>query len=69
MSCARLLSYREGLRCTLLTKSRFFETSSLAIVTILIQHFKIEPHPKFSGESFEALKERYSQAKSMMMLM
>lgn len=41
---------------------RFFETTGLAILTIIIQHYKVEPHPKFSGETFAQLKERYSQA-------
>ncbi|KAF9780761.1 hypothetical protein BJ322DRAFT_1023491 [Thelephora terrestris] len=42
---------------------------SLATLTILIQHFKVESHPKFSGEPFEKLKERYSQGKSILTLM
>lgn len=42
--------------------ARFFEATGLAILTILIQHYKVEPHPKFAGESFRRLKERYSQA-------
>ena len=41
---------------------RFFETSSLTMLTILIQHFKVEPHPKFSGESFDRLKEKIGRA-------
>ena len=40
---------------------RFFETTGLAILTMLIQHYRVEPHPKFAGESFEQLKERYTQ--------
>ena len=40
---------------------RFFETTGLAILTMLIQHYRVETHPKFAGESFEQLKERYSQ--------
>lgn len=48
---------------------RFFETTGLAILTMLIQHYKVEPHPKFAGESFEQLKERYSQNILMVTLM
>lgn len=44
---------------------RFFEATALAMLTIFIQHYKVEPHPKFAGESFEQLKERYSQSKSV----
>jgi hypothetical protein len=32
------------------------------MLTTLIQHYRVETHPKFAGESFEQLKERYSQA-------
>jgi len=42
---------------------RFFETTGLAILTALIQRYRVEVHPRFAGESFEKLKERYSQAK------
>jgi len=38
------------------------------MLTTLIQRYKVEPHPKFAGESFEQLKERYSQAKMMLTL-
>lgn len=31
------------------------------MLTIFIQRYRVEPHPKFAGESFEQLKERYSQ--------
>jgi hypothetical protein len=40
----------------------------LAILTILIQHYKVEIHPKFAGESFEKLKEMYSQGAGMVTL-
>ena len=30
------------------------------MLTSLIQRYMVEPHPKFAGESFEQLKERYS---------
>jgi hypothetical protein len=43
-------------------RSRFFETTGLAMLTTLIQRYRVEPHPKFAGEPFEQLKERYSQA-------
>jgi len=39
----------------------FFETTGLAILTMLIEHYRVETHPKFAGETFEQLKERYSQ--------
>lgn len=42
--------------------------TSLGMLTTLIQRYKVEPHPKFAGESFEQLKERYSQAKGMLTL-
>ena len=42
--------------------SRFFEATGLAALTTLIQHYKVEPHPKFVGEPRERLKEIYSQA-------
>jgi len=38
------------------------------MLTSLIQRYKVEPHPKFAGESFEQLKERYSQASEMLTL-
>jgi len=44
-------------------KFRFFETTGLAILTALIQRYRVETHPRFAGDSFEQLKERYSQAK------
>jgi len=47
---------------------RFFETTGLAMLTTLIQHYRVEPHPKFAGLSFEQLKDRYSQAKGMLSL-
>jgi len=47
---------------------RFFETTGLATLTTLIQQYRIEPHPKFAGESFEQLRERYSEAKEMLTL-
>jgi len=34
----------------------------LGMLTTLVQRYKIEPHPKFAGESFGQLKERYSEA-------
>ena len=40
---------------------RFFEATGLAMLTLFIQRYKVEPHPKFAGESFEQLKEKYSQ--------
>ena len=43
------------------SRYRFFEATGLAILTVLVQHYKVEPHPKFFGESFERLKEKYSQ--------
>ncbi|KAF9653322.1 cytochrome P450 [Thelephora ganbajun] len=46
----------------------FFETTGLAMLTTLIQRYRVEPHPKFAGESFDRLKERYSQAKGMLIL-
>ena len=46
----------------------FSETTGLAILTILVQHYKIEPNPKFSGEPFERLKDRYSQGKLVLTL-
>jgi len=39
----------------------FFETTGFAMLATLIQRYRVEPHPKFAGESFEQLKERYSQ--------
>jgi len=38
------------------------------MLTTLIQRYKVEPHPKFAGESFEQLKERYSEAEGMLTL-
>jgi hypothetical protein len=55
-------------KCLTVPKFRFFEKTVLAILTTLIQHYRVEPHPKFAGESFEQLKERYSQAKGMLTL-
>ena len=49
-------------------KFRFFEMTALGMLTTLIQRYKVEPHPKFAGESFEQLKERYSQAEGMVTL-
>ena len=69
--------YRTRVCYTLMSKSRdesdytdyrFFETTGLAVLTVLIQHDKIEPHPEFSGEPFERLKDRYSQAKEILTL-
>ena len=40
----------------------------LAMLTALIQRYRIESHPKFSGESFEQLKKRYSEANEMLTL-
>jgi hypothetical protein len=51
-----------------LAYSSFFETAGLVFLATLIQHFKVEPHPKFAGESLEQLKERYSQAKGVLTL-
>ena len=42
---------------------------SLGMLTALIQRYKVEPHPKFAGESFEQLKERYSKATGLLSLM
>ena len=47
---------------------RFFEMTGFAMLTSLIQRYRVEPHPKFAGESFEQLKERYSQATEMLTL-
>ena len=47
---------------------RFSETTGVAILTILVQRYKIEPNPKFSGEPFERLKDRYSQGKVVLTL-
>ena len=69
--------YRTRVCYTLMSKSRdesdytdyrFFEATGLAVLTVLIQHYKIEPHPEFSGEPFERLKDRYSQAKEILTL-
>jgi len=49
-------------------KLRFFETTASCMLAILIQRYKVVPHPKFAGESFEQLKERYSQAKAVIAL-
>ena len=38
------------------------------MVTSLIQRYRVEVHPKFAGESFEQLKERYSQASGLVTL-
>lgn len=56
------------MKCLTISEFRFFETTGLAIITTLIQHYKVEPHPKFAGESFEQLKERYSQANGVVTL-
>ena len=37
----------------------------LVILATLIQCYKMEPHPKFTGESFKKLKERYSNNKML----
>ena len=50
------------------SRLRFSETTGVAILTILVQHYKIEPNPKFSGEPFERLKDRYSQGKLVLTL-
>ena len=47
---------------------RFFEATAFALLTIFIQHFEVGPDPKFSGDSFEQLKERYSQGKTLITL-
>lgn len=31
------------------------------MLTTLLQRYEVEPHPRFAGESFEQLMERYSQ--------
>ena len=49
-------------------KFRFFEMTALGMLTTLIQRYKVEPHPKFAGESLEQLRERYSQAEGMVTL-
>ncbi|KAF9653356.1 cytochrome P450 [Thelephora ganbajun] len=46
----------------------FFETTGLGMLTTLIQRYRVEPQPEFAGESFDRLKERYSQAKGMLTL-
>jgi len=46
----------------------FFEMTGLGMLTTLIQRYKVEPHPKFAGESFEQLKARYSEATGMITL-
>ena len=56
------------MKCLTISEFRFFETTGLAIITTLIQHYKVEPHPKFAGGSFEQLKERYSQANGVVTL-
>ena len=50
------------------SRFRFSETTGVAILTILVQRYKIEPNPKFSGEPFERLKDRYSQGKVVLTL-
>jgi len=40
----------------------------LGMLTTLIQHYRVEPCPKFAGESLEQLKERYSQATTLLTL-
>ena len=40
---------------------RFFEATGMAMLTTLTQRYKVEPHPRFAGESFEELKQRYSE--------
>ena len=50
------------------SRFRFSETTGVAILTILVQHYKIEPNPKFSSEPFERLKDRYSQGKLVLTL-
>ena len=47
---------------------RFAEMTLLGILTTLIQSYRVEPHPRFAGESFEQLKERYSQATGVLTL-
>ena len=49
-------------------ESRFFEKTGLAMLTTLIRHYRVEPHPKFAGEPFERLKERYSLAEGILTL-
>ena len=39
------------------------------MLTTLIQRYRVEPHPKFAEDSFEQLKERYSQADGMVTLL
>jgi hypothetical protein len=60
------LQYR-GLGVSL-SRFRFSETTVVAILTILVQRYKIEPNPKLSGEPFERLKDRYSQGKVVLTL-
>ena len=50
------------------SRFRFSETTGVAILTILVQRYKIEPNPKFSCEPFERLKDRYSQGKVVLTL-
>ena len=57
-----ILSPSSSNLCLTVPKFRFFETTGLGVLATLIQHYKVEPHPKFAGESFEQLKERYSKA-------
>ena len=47
---------------------RFAEMTLLGMLTTLIQRYRVEPHPKFVGESSEQLKERYSQATGVLTL-
>ena len=50
------------------SESRFAEMTLLGLLTTLIQRYRVEPHPRFAGESFEQLKERYSQATGVLTL-
>jgi hypothetical protein len=67
---ARVIHSSSGSKpeCLTVLKFRFFEKTGLAMLTTLIQHYRVETHPKFAGESFEQLKERYSQAVGMLTL-
>ena len=55
-------------KCLTVSKFRFFETTGLAVLTTLIQHYRVETHPKFAGESLGQLKERYYKVRVMLTL-
>ena len=55
LSCSRRPSPppTRKVRCLIVLESRFLKTMGLATLTILIQRYRVKPHPKFAGESFE----------------